>query len=406
MLELHVVRAKSEKYDLECLDPDSLVAASYLQLLRPSEWTIVASDPSLSPNGALPYLKDGLDRYSASSILPHLLRTSPSTLSPKTEAEARAFHAFLDTNLLPLTLHTFFSLPQNWTFVRPLIAESLPFPSKFYQPEQLRQSAKFVVDANHPGWWGMGGETEKDEEDERKRRKAMLDTGIEGFKERKEGERKEGKEKMKKAFGESKISVAARNILLSLESTLAASSTPFFHSSSVPTPLDAHLSSLLSLVLFLPLPTPILSDLINSSFPRLWSHTNLLRRTLWSERPRPPLPDGTTRSPSVSWSQTIADFTPSFSLFDYLSSENGTRRASLKKKDKPKSKQEKDFERKRWMFAGVVVVGVLGWALGTGAVTLPGRKGIWDEDDDEEEEGEWEEVLEGDDDEEDDGAED
>lgn len=71
MLELHVVRGASRKYDLLSLDPESLgtrslqlcavselirfagppVAASYLQLLKPGEWQVVPSDASSSPDG-------------------------------------------------------------------------------------------------------------------------------------------------------------------------------------------------------------------------------------------------------------------------------------------------------------------------------------------------------------------
>ena len=92
--------------------------------------------------------------------------------------------------------------------MRPLIAAELPFPSRFYRPEQLRQSAKFLVDATHPEWWGLGGEAEKEEEEERRRKKSMLETGADGWKARKEDERKEDKERIKKAFGESKVSLS------------------------------------------------------------------------------------------------------------------------------------------------------------------------------------------------------
>lgn len=89
--------------------------------------------------------------------------------------------------------------------MRPLIAAELGFPGRFYVPEQLRQSSKYIVDSTHPTWWGLGGEAEKDEEDERRRRKTMLETGADGWKARKDDERKEGKERIKKAFGESKV---------------------------------------------------------------------------------------------------------------------------------------------------------------------------------------------------------
>ena len=56
---------------------------------------------------------------------------------------------------------------------------------------------------------------------------------------------------------------------------------------------------------------------------------------------------------------------------------------------KKKTKKEDEFERKRWMFAGVVLVGILGWGVGTGAIPLPGRPGIWAATEGDDEEGEW-----------------
>jgi hypothetical protein len=50
-LELYALPG-STTHDLPTLDPESLVAASYLQLLVPGQWTLVeCSDPSQSPSG-------------------------------------------------------------------------------------------------------------------------------------------------------------------------------------------------------------------------------------------------------------------------------------------------------------------------------------------------------------------
>ena len=130
------------------------------------------------------------------------------------------------------------------------------------------------------------------------------------------------------------------------------------------------------MVLFLPLPTPLLSDLVNASFPRLWSHANLLRRILWSERPPPPLAAATP----LNWTATLGDFLPTWGT-----SEGTVRRSE---KSKKKTAKELSFDRQRWVFAGVVVVGILGWGIGTGAIPLPGRPSIWSAEEDEEE-GEW-----------------
>ncbi|GAA6003124.1 hypothetical protein JCM10207_001760 [Rhodosporidiobolus poonsookiae] len=397
-LELYVVPGSST-HDLASLDPQSLVAASYLQLLRPGDWDLVpCTDPSLSPSGLLPFLKHGPETYTGSAILAYLVQTASSAPSrslyrdEKSDADARAFKALLDTTLLPLVLHSLYSLPENWLTVRSLLLPSFPFPSNFYRPNQLRHAAHELVDATHPLWWGLGGEAEKEEELQRRRKRALLETGTEGVRERKEEERREVKERVRKTFGEGKIVSAARNVFTALETTLASSSTPFFFSSSSPTPLDAHLSALLSLALYLPLPQPLLADLINASFPRLWAHSALLRRTLWGGSGSGGASPPSVRSPSsTSLTASLARaLDPRALLAAPLA--RGGRPVSPRA---PLSAKERDFARKRWAFFAVCAVGVVGWGVGTGAVPLPfggrwGRlavgEGEWEEEDGEEEE--------------------
>ncbi|GAA5911151.1 uncharacterized protein JCM6883_004288 [Sporobolomyces salmoneus] len=406
-LQLYAL-AGSDTHDIVSLDPQSLVAASYLQLLQPGEWDLITcSDPGMSPSGSLPFLKHGLETYTGSAILHHLEQLSQSEEGSRRavpKSDARAFQSLLDTTVLPLVLHSLYSLPQNWVFVRSLLVPHLPFPSAYYRPAQLRESAQELVTSLHPDWWGLGGEAEKEEEMQQKRKKALLDTGLEGLKERRDEARKEGKERMKKTFGEGKIVAAAREVFMSLETTLAASSTPFFFSSPSATPLDAQLSSLLSLILFLPLPTPLLADLINASFPRLWAHTALLRRTLWSPEsvplPRRPSPS-LYASPSLL--SILRDLIPlprdwaSLKSFGFSpSASRVTKRGKPVASSAPLSKTEKDFVRKRRMFILVCAVGILGWGVGTGAMPLPGKLGKllgrqFSNGGDEEEDEEWEE---------------
>ncbi|GAA5970330.1 hypothetical protein JCM3765_003046 [Sporobolomyces pararoseus] len=417
-LQLYAL-AGSDTHDLASLDPHSLVAASYLQLLKPGEWDLIAcSDPGMSPSGSLPFLRHGLDTFTGSAILHHLQQLNlAEDGSSKTllKSDARAFQSLLDTTVLPLVLHSLYSLPQNWAFVRSLLVPHLPFPTSFYRPAQLRESAQEVVTALHPAWWGLGGESEKEEEMQKKRKKALLDTGVEGLKERRDEARKEDKERMKKTFGEGKIVAAAREVFTTLETTLAASSTPFFFSSPSATPLDAQLSSLLSLILFLPLPTPLLADLINASFPRLWAHTALLRRTLWSPESVP-----APRRPSSSYSPSPLsvlrdllplprDWTSLKTLGFSPSSSRVTRGGKPVSSSQPLTKTEQDFARKRRMFMLVCAVGIVGWGIGTGAMPLPGKlgkllgrrfilgneeDGEWEEEDEEEEEEEEEVEIE------------
>ncbi|GJN88683.1 hypothetical protein Rhopal_001649-T1 [Rhodotorula paludigena] len=422
--ELHALPGSST-HDLASLDPHSLVAASYLQLLAPGDWTLVpSSDSRSSPSGSLPYLKHGAETYAGSAILARLLIASDRApeLNAAQKSDSRAFQSLLDSTVLPLVLHSLYSLPQNFDFTRSLLTPSLAFPHNYTRPHALRFAAKEIVDSTHPTWWGLGGETEREAEDERRRKKALLETGIEGIRERKVEERREGKERIKKTLGEGKIVSAARDVFAALESTLAASSTPYFFSSSSPTPIDAHLSALLSLVLYLPLPTPILADLINASFPRLWSHTALLRRTLWSPDSTPPpstLSSRSSASPSLLAALRSLASAPLSLLSSAVSFPSSAR---LTRSGAPTA-QERRFAQRRRAFFAVCAVGVLGWAAGTGQLPVPSVLGKWgrllrgrggrrwvslmagtggefDDDEEEDEEGEWEEDDE--DDEEDD----
>ncbi|GAA5922604.1 hypothetical protein JCM3775_005790 [Rhodotorula graminis] len=429
-LQLHALPGSS-KHDLASLDPDSLVAASYLQLLHPGEWALVSTpDPGSSSSPSAPVLHSHNDTWTGSAILHHLVQTSssPPNLDPRHEADARAFHALLDHNLLPLVLHSLYSLPQNWAFVRSLLLPSFPFPTAFTRPTALRHAAHAVVDATHPDWWGLGGEADKEADDERRRKKALLETGIDGIKERNDLTRRDGKERVKKTFGEGKIVAAARELFTALESTLASSSTPFFFSSSSPTPLDAHLSSLLSLVLFLPLPTPLLADLINASFPRLWAHAALLRRALWSPESVPPpvalgpaASSSAKRTSSSSWLATLRALVPDLP-FGLTGSSGVTRAGKAVPRSAPPTAAQRALARNRRAFVAVCVVGVVGWLAGTGQLPVPGgklgrlllggkaprggwvrfRAGTGEGDDEDDEDGEWEEEEDDEEDDEDD----
>ena len=127
--------------------------------------------------------------FSPSCFIPYTLYVKPLSRCSSAEADQICFR----------------QLPQNWVFVRSLLVPHLPFPTSFYRPAQLRESAQELVTSLHPDWWGLGGESEKEEEMQKKRKKALLDTGVEGLKERREEARKEGKERMKKTFGEGKV---------------------------------------------------------------------------------------------------------------------------------------------------------------------------------------------------------
>lgn len=143
----------------------------------------------------------------------------------------------------------------------------------------------------------------------------------------------------------------------------------------------------MSLVLYLPLPTPILADLINASFPRLWAHSALLRRTLWSPDsvPLPKVAGGSASKATASGgvfggfvatlrevvlpAPVRAYFTPSLQPRQGASTDSRTSTSSSK--PAALSKKDRDFARKRYAFFAVCAVGLVGWGFGTGAFPVP-----------------------------------
>lgn len=128
MLELFVLPG-SNKYDLPSLDGASLVSASYVQLATEGDFVLrECTDSSQSPNGqpcqpvrqatagltdsfptgALPFLKDGDLLIGEQQILGHLASRTKRPLA-KSSGDI-AFHALIDSQLLPLVLHSLYSV--------------------------------------------------------------------------------------------------------------------------------------------------------------------------------------------------------------------------------------------------------------------------------------------------------
>lgn len=190
-LKLYVLPG-SPKHDLPSLDPESIgkkdgyqsrlppstdhrntpggpacsstVAASYLQLLRPGQWQFVhCTDPGQSPSGneqlrkparngaeilarlltcpcttlsgSLPFLQlESGQCVAGSAILHNLQRTTSKKLDASAQSESVAFQALLDTTVLPLTLHSLYSVrnqthsKRNAAYARRSVLTSL-FPS-------------------------------------------------------------------------------------------------------------------------------------------------------------------------------------------------------------------------------------------------------------------------------------
>lgn len=133
-----------------------------------------------------------------------------------------------------------------------------------------------------------------------------------------------------------------------------------------PTSLDLQLYAHLSLLLSIPLPNPLLGDLVKSSFPGLAAHHARL-------------------SAIIPWET----FTPTLAP-DVASRSAGTQ----KKTPNSKSEKEKRFQRGRWLWFAGVAVAFVGYVLTSGIVAVEfGEEGEEDDEEEDEEEEEEESIL-------------
>lgn len=209
------------------VDPVTLINLSYCTLLIPNAFTLVYSHrelctvlPCLTSCTADKAIIHGIESdvprlqlsptesYSADQILPFLLSLSTSSTSPSPQLplDAPAFHSLITSTLTPLILCALYSLPENWNSLRPSLSAALPFPLSFYTPEVMRNNARAFVDAADSTLWGLGGQAEKDQEDERRRTRLLLETGTEAWKERQDQQRQANKKQIENTFGKTRVS--------------------------------------------------------------------------------------------------------------------------------------------------------------------------------------------------------
>jgi hypothetical protein len=126
---------------------------------------------------------------------------------PSQSPDSLALQSHLSTTLTPLILHSLFSIPSNWAFLRPQLAASLPFPTNLYTPEVLRAEAKQIVLSNDllNTLWGTGGVVESDQETDRRRQRLLLEKGGEAWTERDNEKSKENKKEMKATFDRDRV---------------------------------------------------------------------------------------------------------------------------------------------------------------------------------------------------------
>ncbi|KAF3915884.1 Metaxin-1 [Arthrobotrys entomopaga] len=141
IVELHVW---NRAFGLPSLDPECLAAIAFLSTAIPQDlWVLVESNNiNLSPNGALPALKDG-SRWIGGfdSIVSYLSSRSSGrsdidrNLSRIQKAEAVAYRSFIRQTCLPIISLSLYITSRNWVQVtRPLYSTFIQFPIQYEIP--------------------------------------------------------------------------------------------------------------------------------------------------------------------------------------------------------------------------------------------------------------------------------
>ncbi|KAI9511121.1 hypothetical protein F5148DRAFT_1173860 [Russula earlei] len=342
-LTLHIWPSK---WDLPSIEPSCIVAAFYLHLALPGRFSIQeCTNPDASPSGQLPYLTHGHHSVAPlSSIVKYVAALSPASVPHITEADAPepAFSADVDVLLGPserakrtawiahvesalgdLVAHAFYSVPANYAAVtHPILSSFFKPPQSYYVPRRIRQAYQARLEAN--SLWVTSAE---ESEVEKPKPKRFGET---------ETEKDDPKHVFKNTFQREKVLEKSR-AAFSLYAKLLGDTNFFFYDR--PTMLDLSLAAHILLLIHAPLPDTLLSSHLSSSFPALISHARrVLAAAMPTERVLPP------KQYRLS------------ALLPYSSF-----RAWWNEPRTPKNEEEKRFERMRWRWIGLAILGSVGY---------------------------------------------
>ncbi|KAI9459423.1 hypothetical protein BJY52DRAFT_367350 [Lactarius psammicola] len=333
------------KWGLPSIEPSCIAAAFYLQLALPGRFSIrECTNPDVSPSGQLPYLVHGHHVVAPlSSIIKYVAALSPTSVPPVIEGDASepAFSADVDVLLDPseraqrtawfahaesalgdLVAYAFYSLTENYAAVtHPTLSSFYKIPQSYYVPHRIRQVHQARLEAN--GLWTTPGNEPEEE-------------GPKRFGAKEEPKKEDPKQKFKSAFQRERILEKSR-AALGIYSRLLGDKNFFFYDR--PTTLDLVLAAHILLLVQAPLPDTLLSSLFSSSYPTLLLHA---RRVLEIAAPSAPV------LPPERYSLSALIPYPGF-------------RAWWSKPRPQKSEEEKSFERMRWQWIGLAVLGSIGY---------------------------------------------
>lgn len=168
--------------------------------------------------GKLPCLVVGQEQYSGEEVATQLIKLS--TLGYKCSVDERAYQALLDSTILPLVLHSLYSVPSNFQRIRSLLSRHMTWPANLYQAESSKLASERVVKAKYPGLWGLGGQLQAEEEDERRSKRILL---ASDWQDQQDEDARQRKKKVKLTFSHDKVGCRSPRILHQVFKTNLAS---------------------------------------------------------------------------------------------------------------------------------------------------------------------------------------
>jgi len=223
--------------------------------------------------------------------------------------------------MILLQAHAFYYIPANYAAVtQPTLSSFYSPPQSYYVPSRIRKSYQTRLEAT-------GLFTTPAEESEVEKPKRF---GAE------EKQKDDPKQTFKTAFQRERVLEKSR-AAFDLYVRLLGDKRFFFYDR--PTMLDLSLAAHVLLLIHAPLPDTLLSSLLSSSYPTLISHARCV------------LSDGMPNAPVLPPERYRLS-----ALLPYPSF-----RAWWDEPRAPKSEEEKRFERMRWRWIGLAVLGTIGY---------------------------------------------
>ncbi|EJD41062.1 hypothetical protein AURDEDRAFT_186723 [Auricularia subglabra TFB-10046 SS5] len=258
------------EWGLPSIDPHSLAAALYLQLVAPGKFLLVESvDADSAPHGQLPYIvHEGRTVSGFSAIVSYLASEGAldDKLRPAEAATSVAWQAFIGSHLGTILAHSLYAIgPNYYPLTRTALASHLPVPQRYFVPARIRELYHARLES--AALWDVGYE----------------DTGEDPLAKKKSSRDDEGG-KIRTAFGRERVLGKARAALDPLDRLLGSRS---FVYEDRPTSLDLLLAAHILLLVAPPYPDPLVGTLVQESYPSLATHARLILSLAFPTHPGP-----------------------------------------------------------------------------------------------------------------------